>query len=70
VSQLVYFLHAVAGPRLSQTLGHRLALPRLQALGRAEDAEMDRCASPHARTASPDTGVLARSLAIGSAAPR
>ena len=32
--------------------------------------KFDRCASPHACTASPDTGVWERSLAIGSAAPR
>ena len=32
--------------------------------------KFDRCASPHACTASPDTGVRERSLAIGSAAPR
>ena len=32
--------------------------------------KFDRCASPHACTANPDTGVVARSLAIGSAAPR
>ena len=32
--------------------------------------KLDRCASPQACTASPDTGVPARSLAIGRAAPR
>ena len=32
--------------------------------------KFDRCASPQAWTASPVTGVVARSLAIGRAAPR
>ena len=32
--------------------------------------KLDRCASPHACTAIPEIGVVARSLAIGRAAPR
>ena len=38
--------------------------------GEPNTPKLDRCASPQACTASPDTGVVARSLAIGSAAPR
>jgi hypothetical protein len=38
--------------------------------GEAKMPKLDRCASPHAWTTSPELGVVARSLAIGSAAPR
>ena len=38
--------------------------------GEAKAPKLDRCASPHNCTRSPDAGVLARSAAIGSAAPR
>ena len=38
--------------------------------GEAKAPKLARWASPHACTVSPDRGVRARSLAIGSAAPR
>ena len=38
--------------------------------GEANAPKLDRCASPHSCTRSPDVGVVARSAAIGSAAPR
>jgi hypothetical protein len=38
--------------------------------GEANAPKFDRCASPHSCTRSPDAGVVARSAAIGSAAPR
>ena len=38
--------------------------------GEANAPKLARCASPHSCTRSPDVGVVARSAAIGSAAPR
>src|SRR5579872_4687298 len=38
--------------------------------GEANAPKLDRCASPHSCARSPDAGVVARSAAIGSAAPR
>ena len=38
--------------------------------GEANAPKLDRCASPHSCTRSPEVGVEARSAAIGSAAPR
>ena len=38
--------------------------------GEANAPKLDRCASPHSCTRSPEAGVVARSAAIGSAAPR
>ncbi len=38
--------------------------------GEANAPKLDRCASPHNCTRSPEAGVMARSAAIGSAAPR
>ena len=38
--------------------------------GEANAPKFDRWASPHSCTRSPDAGVVARSAAIGSAAPR
>ena len=38
--------------------------------GDANAPKLDRCASPHSCTRSPEDGALARSAAIGSAAPR
>ena len=38
--------------------------------GEANAPKLARCASPHSCTRSPEVGVVARSAAIGSAAPR
>ena len=38
--------------------------------GEPNAPKLDKCASPHNCTLSPDTGVVARSAAIGNAAPR
>ena len=52
----------VSSKSLTSNTSRRSAEPKIP--------KFDRCASPHACTASPDTGVWERSLAIGSAAPR
>ena len=52
----------VSSKSLTSKTSRRSAEPKMP--------KFDRCASPQACTASPDTGVWERSLAIGSAAPR
>ena len=56
--------------RAGQGLVESLTSKTSRRAGEANAPKLDRCASPHSCTHSPDVGVVARSAAIGSAAPR